>query len=113
MLLKDIELAAGRGDIMPEELNAAEQLAFLSMRMLYIQHALGKLEIEQARIEKTRIIKEYEVNMLKLKCWEEAKTRERKLSVLTPLLKDSGCELCRKYTSVISGSYRKELSDEQ
>ena len=113
MLLKDIELTAGRNEPMPEELDGAKQLLFLSLRMLYIQHALGKLSIEQARIEKTRIIKEYETNALKLKCWEEAMTKERKLSVLTPLLKESGCELCRKYTAVLSGSYRKEVNDEQ
>lgn len=113
MLLKDIELTAGRNEPMPEGLNAAEQLLYLSLRMLYIQHALGKLDIEQARKEKTRIIKEYETNALMFKCWEESKARERKLSVLTPLLKDSGCELCRKYAAVLNGTYRKELNDEQ
>ena len=113
MQLKEIELIAGRNEPMPDELNSAEQLLFLSLRMLYIQHALGKLTVEQARTEKTRIIKEYETNALKLKCWEEAKERERKLAFLTPLLKDSGCELCRKYTAVMNGSYRKEKADEQ
>ena len=80
---------------------------------MYIQHGLGKLPTEQARVEKTRILKEYETNILKLRCWDEAKERERKLSVLTPQLKNSGCELCRKFTAVMNGSYRKEVTDEQ
>lgn len=116
MQQKDIETIAGTGGPMPDELNGAEQLLFLSLRMLYIQHALEKITIEQAKLEKVRIIKEYEVNMLKIRSWEEAQQRMNKLSIVTPELKNSGCKLCRKYTAILSGyykDYREEKSDEQ
>ena len=103
MTLKELEQAAASAEPMADQLNAAEQLAYLSMRLLYVQHALRKLDTEQARIEKTRIIKEFEINQLRLKCWETAIERERKLSFLTPELKNSGCELCRKYFRILSG----------
>lgn len=116
MSLSDIEKAAATTGPMPDELNGAEQLLFQSLRLMYIQHALGRLDIEQARIEKTKLIKEYEVNTLKLRSWEEAHQRIKKLSVVTPELKKSGCELCRKYTDILSGyysNYREEKKHEQ
>lgn len=103
MSLSDIEKAAAATGPMPDELNGVEQLLFQSLRLMYIQHALGRLDVEQARIEKTRIIKEFEINQLRLKCWETAMEKERKLSFLTPELKKSGCELCRKYFRILSG----------
>lgn len=117
MSLSEIEKAAATAGPMPDLLNGAEQLLFQSLRLMYIQHALGKLDVEQARIEKTKLIKEFEINTLKLRSWEEAHQRINKLSVVTPELKKSGCELCRKYTAILSGYYRdyreEEKSDEQ
>lgn len=113
MSLIEIEKAAAAAGPMPDELNGAEQLLFQALRLMYIQHALGKLNVEQARIEKTRIIKEYEVNTLKLRSWEEAHQRINKLSVVTPELKKSGCELCRKYTAILSGYYRDYWKEEK
>lgn len=117
MSLSEIEKAAATAGPMPDELNGAEQLLFQALRLMYIQHALGKLDVEQARIEKTKLIKEYEVNTLKLRSWEEAHKRISKLSIVTPELKESGCELCKKYTAILSGYYRdyreEDNSDEQ
>lgn len=111
MTIRELEKMAAAQSPMAEGLNAAEQLAFLSMRILYIQHALGKLTIEQAKQEKTRIIKEYDTNVLLLRSWEAAHEKERKLAPVLPLLKDSGCETCRRFFYILSG-YKGECHND-
>ena len=103
MTFEQINKLAGTGQPMPEELNGAEQLAFLSLRLLHTQYIADKMDIEQARLEKVRIAKQLEVNLLSMRTWESAMVKERKLSTLTPQLKDSGCPLCRQFFYTLSG----------
>lgn len=103
MTIKELETQAATKSPMPEGLNEAEQLAFLSLRILYVLYALERIDLEQAKREKVRIIEEYEQNVLKLKSWNEAHERMQNLSPLLPMLKDSGCETCRKFFHVLSG----------
>lgn len=103
MTIKELETQAAAGTQMPEGLTAAEQLAFLSLRINYVLFKLGKLDLEQAKWEKVRIIKEYEQNVLKLKSWNEAHERMKNLAPILPQLKDSGCKTCRKFFHVLSG----------
>lgn len=103
MTIKELETQAATGSPMPEGLTAAEQLAFLSLRINYVLYKLGKLDLEQAKWEKVRIIKEYEQNALKLKSWDEAHNRMQKLAPMLTRLKDSGCETCREFFYILSG----------
>ena len=118
MTLKEIERLAGTGAQMPDELNAAEQLAFQSLRLLYVHYAMESITEEQGKQEKTRIIHEYNTNMLMLKSWTEARERSKKLSFLLPELKESGCEMCRKFFFTLSGysdrnNHREDKENEQ
>ena len=114
MTFEQINKLAGTGQPMPEELNGAEQLAFLSLRLLHTQYIADKMDIEQARLEKVRIAKQLEVNLLSIRTWEAAMAKERKLSTLTPQLKDSGCPLCRRFFYTLSGykTHEKDMEDE-
>ena len=103
MSTDELERLAASCSEMPENLNVAEQLLFLSLRQLYAIYRTRKITRDIARAEKTRIYKQYEINSLNLKCWESAMERTRKLAVLSPSLKDSGCELCRKFFNVLGG----------
>lgn len=103
MSTDELERLAASCAEMPENLNAAEQLLFLSLRQLYAIYRTRKITRDIAKVEKTRIYKQYEINSLNLKCWESAMERGRKLAVLSPSLKDSGCELCRKFFNVLGG----------
>lgn len=103
MTIKELEQAAANKAPMPEGLNGAEQLAFLSLRILYVQYALERIDLGQAKWEKVRIIKEYEQNVLKLKSWNEAHERMQNLAPILPMLKESGCKTCRKFFHVLSG----------
>lgn len=112
MTLIEIEKLAASSAPLPPGLNQAEQYAFLCMRILYIQYAKNEISIEQAKTEKMQIVHEYSSGVLACKCWEQALERERRLSVLSPELKNSGCELCRKYARVLAGLKESEENNE-
>ena len=99
----ELEKLAASNSEMPADLNAAEQLFYLSLRNLYLTYNAGKISKDIAKIEKTGIYKQYEINILNLACYEQMATRFKKLAVLHNQLKNSGCELCRKYVDTLNG----------
>lgn len=101
--LEKLEKLAAQQAEMPDGLDGAEQLMFLSLRYLYALFHSGKIKKDMARIEKTKILKEYANNVLLLKCWNQARQREQEMSVLLPEMKDSGCEVCRKFFKIHTG----------
>lgn len=102
MSTDELERLAASCAEMPENLNAAEQLLFLSLRQLYAIYRTRKITRDIAKREKTKIYKQFETNCLDLRCWESAMERGRKLAVLSPELKN-GCDLCKKYDRILGG----------
>lgn len=102
MSTDELEKLAASFAEMPDGINAAEQLLYLSLRQLYAIYRTRKITRDIAKVEKTRIYKQYEINSLNLKCWESAMERTRKLAVLSPELKN-GCDLCKKYDRILGG----------
>ncbi|MDD6824554.1 MAG: hypothetical protein PUE12_00285 [Oscillospiraceae bacterium] len=103
MSLSDIEKAAATTGPMPDELNGAEQLLFLSLRHLYATYHSGKISKEIAKVEKTQIYKEYEQNALNLKCWMRGLEKDRKLQHMTQEIKACDCKICVKYLRILEG----------
>lgn len=103
MSTEDLEKLAAKGSEMPDKLNAAEQLLFLSLRQLYAIYQIGKIPRDIAKIEKTRIYKEYEQNALNLKCWMKGLEKDRKLQRMTQEIKACDCEICIKYLRILEG----------
>lgn len=101
MSLQELEKLASTNSEMPNNLNAAEQLFFLSLRNLYITYAAGKIDKNAAKSEKTDIYKQYEINSLDLSCWKQMSERIKKSAVLHHRLKDDGCELCKEYVKTM------------
>lgn len=93
----NIEKLAAQGAELPDKLNGAEQLLFLSLRNLYSAFRSGKIPKDIAKIEKTRIYREYEQNALNLKCWMSGLEKERKLQHMTQEIKACDCEICVKH----------------
>ena len=102
MSTDELERLAASCSEMPENLNVAEQLLFLSLRQLYAIYRTRKITRDIAKREKTKIYKQFETNSLDLRCWESAMERTRKLAVLSPELKN-GCNLCKKYDRILGG----------
>lgn len=103
MSTDELEKLAASFAEMPDGLNAAEQLLYLSLRQLYAIYRTRKITRDIAKREKTKIYKQFETNCLDLRCWESAMEKARKLAVLSPELKMSGCELCKKYSRILGG----------
>ena len=102
MSTDELERLAASCSEMPENLNVAEQLLFLSLRQLYAIYSTRKITRDIAKREKTKIYKQFETNSLDLRCWESAMEKSRKLAILSPELKN-GCDLCKKYDRILGG----------
>ena len=102
MSTDELEKLAASFAEMPDGLNAAEQLLYLSLRQLYAIYRTRKITRDIAKREKTKIYKQFETNSLDLRCWESAMEKSRKLAILSPELKN-GCDLCKKYDRILGG----------
>ncbi len=60
MTTAQIEDLAFQGGSLPDGLNAAEQLLFLQFRYLYRYVRLVEMPKEQGRLEKAKVLKEYQ-----------------------------------------------------
>lgn len=103
MSLQDLEKLASTNSEMPGNLNAAQQLFYLSLRCLYNTYNAGKISKDIARREKSEIYKTYDLNALNLACYDAMVARFNKLAILHHKLKNNGCELCRKYVEILAG----------
>lgn len=103
MSLQDLEKLASTNSEMPGNLNAAQQLFYLSLRYLYNTYTAGEISKDIARREKSEIYKTYDLNALNLACYDALSVRFNKLAVLHHKLKDNGCDLCREYVNILTG----------
>ena len=97
MSQEELEKLAAQGAEMPNCLNGAEQLLFLSLRQLYALYRTGKIPKDLAKAEKGKIYQEYAQYELNYKCWKQGLDKERKLSALHQKIKECDCEICREY----------------
>ena len=98
-----IERHAMHGDAMPTGLTQPEQLLFQSFRCLYIAYHAGKIDREQAQIEKKALLARFTDN----RCWEGIYRDTCKMRVeLASAAKEmtiSDCPICRKAIEIIDG----------
>ena len=103
MLPEELEKLAAKGSEMPDGLTAPEQLLFLSLRQLYAIYRNGRLPKDIAKAEKTKIYQEFAQNELNYKCWKEGLEKQKRLSFIIQDIKNSDCEICKKYLRVLEG----------
>lgn len=103
MSVKELEKLAASGSEMPQGLNAPEQLLFLSLRHLYAVYRSGKVDKNTAKKEKTQIIKAFEINSLNEKCYEQTKEIQREFAKHSRDIHNSGCEMCKRLSRVVTG----------
>lgn len=101
--IDDIERLAMKNELMPEGLKLPEQLVYLSLRHLHEMYREGRISREQARAEKIMLEKQYKDAAFWFSVWDEVVHRRNKAAKLLPEIDDHGCELCRKYTAIMSG----------
>lgn len=105
--IKNIEVLAYQNNEMPENLDIAEQMLFLSLRVLYQSYRNGIITDKVAKRVKASILKSYE----KYKLWndiakETAGMRNRLGNYLIDINKN-GCEKCKKAVAIFTFMDRK------
>lgn len=103
MSVKELEKLAAAQKEMPMNMTASEQLLFLSLRCLYASYQTRKIDKETAKSEKTEILKTYEINVLKEKCYEQTKEIQREFAKHSHDIHNHGCEMCKRLSRVIIG----------
>lgn len=58
----EYERIAMEGGEMPDNMDSSDQLMFLKLRLLYATYKRGDISREQAKREKTKFLKEYELD---------------------------------------------------
>lgn len=103
MNVKEIERAAIKGDIMPDDLSSPDQLLYLSFRQLYVQFRNGTITKEQGSAEKNKLLAAHGLATFYYNCYiDTAKMRERISSQLTEVER-CGCEHCKKTIRLFDG----------
>lgn len=58
----EYERVAMEGGEMPDNMDSSDQIMFLKLRLLYATYKRGDISREQAKREKTKFLKEYELD---------------------------------------------------
>lgn len=103
MDVKQLEIAASKGEEMPEGLNGAEQLLYLSFRNLYNIFRNGGITKSEAKKVKNNIIIRFKQDQLSCSCWEDSMRRLRELQRLSQEIKNSDNELCKRIEKIMEG----------
>ncbi len=74
MTAEDLKTRAIQFLPMPEELNAAEQLYYLTMRTLSAEWRDGIISSAQARTESAKALREFEKNNLNIRAWDKTRS---------------------------------------
>lgn len=100
---KDIERLAMRGEQLPDGYTQPQALLYLSFRALYREYRNRVVTREQAKIEKTRLLKAYEqAQFMWSVFWDSAQIRNRVSEQLTKINRE-GCEYCRAVIEIFDG----------
>ena len=95
---EDLERAAANGQPLPEGLDAPARSLYISLRGLYQQYKEGVLDKDQAKQEKSLLIKDYELAVLDEKCRQ--KSRELWKRIPSDIMKCQ-CDECRNVAKII------------
>ena len=83
MDIKEICDRANRNEELPEALQLHEELLFLSLRHVYNDFHAGKIDLEQARREKNRILYQHDLWQKQAATHLESARRYQQITILT------------------------------
>lgn len=98
-----IERHAMHGDPMPEGLTQPEQLLFQSFRCLYIAYHAGKIDREQAQIEKKALLARFTDNQRWNQIYRNTCDIRVKLAGYSKEVEAGTCERCKKLMRIFDG----------
>lgn len=99
----EIEKIAMHSDDMPDSLNSAEQLLFLSLRFLYESYNRKMIAREQAKKEKQSILSRFQELQRWVDIYQNTCQRRVKLSGLSKEVESGDCNRCKEIMRVLDG----------
>ncbi|MGX8711646.1 MAG: hypothetical protein ACQGTM_15545 [bacterium] len=98
-----IERHAMHGDPMPAGLTQPEQLLFQSFRCLYIVYHAGKIDREQAQIEKKALLARFTDNQRWAGIYQDTCKMRAELAKVAKDMTVSDCQICKRAIKIIDG----------
>lgn len=98
-----IERHAMHGNPMPDGLTQPEQLLFQSFRCLYIAYHAGKIDREQAQIEKKALIARFMDNQRREEIYQDTCKMRVELAKVAKEMTVSDCPICKRAIAIIDG----------
>lgn len=103
MKQEELERMAAKSAPMPDGLRVPEQYLFLAMRALYTVYQYGSIKRDQAKQEKTKILKDYEDFVLKWKIVSQHMQMLRAVQRYEGSIRESGCDICEGLYRALCG----------
>lgn len=111
MNIQEIEIIAHNIDEMPEGLNTAEQLLFLTLRELYKNFRSGAITRDRGHREKQRIIVAYGHLQSEYALMDHHRKIRKRLEGEIGSLYKCGCKNCQKMIEIFTGVDRRDPPD--
>ena len=99
----DIEKIAMHNDDMPDGLNSAEQLLFLSLRFLYESYNRKMITREQASKEKQSILSRFAEMQRQVEICEMHYKRYIELAGISKKVESGNCNRCKEIMRILDG----------
>lgn len=103
MTPEEIERLAMHGELLPSDLNQAEQLLFMSFRCLYQSYRAGTITREQAQNEKRELLGTFEDNNRWIGIYQDTCKMRVELAKVSRDMVVSGCPICKRAIGIIDG----------
>lgn len=91
------------GDDMPQRIDFAERMLFLSLRCLYASYRAGTITREQAKDEKNRILNDYDTTRRWVDIYKETCDIRIKLDSFGKEIETGDCERCKRIMRIFDG----------
>ncbi|MCM1335647.1 MAG: hypothetical protein NC084_13255 [Bacteroides sp.] len=106
-----IDALARRREPLPNRAGLAARKLYHALTLLYREYRAGVTDARTAKVEKRKLLQEYEIEALWERIYEDAARRRRALGRLLISANKEGCPICQKMAKVIDG--RAAVFDEE
>lgn len=99
----ELNVMAAKNMPMPDGLNSAEQLYFLSLRTLYMDYRRNAIEVEQAKAERLKLTEAFVENAYNYELYRHQADIQAIFAKNYQDIKNNGCEVCQRLDKILCG----------
>lgn len=110
MTVDEINMMAAKQQPTPDGLCLPEQQLFISLRYLYSEYHMKRINKEQAIQDKSKLINSFDKAMFKYRVYEEFNRKANIYAHNSHKIHDAGCEVCKLIEGILNGTYKEGKS---